>query len=104
MADVPPVPPVPPVPDTYITQFLRSLPDDLLDPTVGLHLDGDVCFEWYADPFHLVEAWISPNGKVGYAGLIGRHREYGEAPIGPDCPEPIVIMARMVRAGNREAP
>lgn len=57
--------------------FLLRLPDSVVDPDVGVDPNGDLTFEWYAGPDHVLSISIAPSGAVVYAYANGLRRENG---------------------------
>ncbi|MBI4568742.1 MAG: hypothetical protein HY719_10135 [Planctomycetes bacterium] len=60
--------------------FLRSLPDDIPDPTANADPDGALTFEWRVKPRWSLTVGIEPNGDLTFAALLGRARRTGSGP------------------------
>ena len=51
--------------------FNDSILKDLPKPTSYIEEDGDVNFEWYLNPRHILSVSVSSDNFVYYAGLFG---------------------------------
>ncbi len=76
--------------------LLRALPLGSTRPTVGAEPDGQVTFEWYASPRHVLSVSVAPDGNLHYAALLGAVRQYGTVPFFGDMPAAILDLIRRV--------
>ncbi len=74
--------------------FLLRLPAWLDDPEVGVDPNGDLTFEWYAGPDHILSISLAPTGSVVYAYANGLRRENGCDDIAQDIPGNLIELLR----------
>jgi hypothetical protein len=54
-------------------EFAQMLPAEIPLPDVMPEPTGDIAFEWYQDPEHVLGVSVSEDGTLSYAGLFGKH-------------------------------
>lgn len=84
--------------DTYTNalRFLHNLPYNLPSPDVSPEPDGDISFEWYCNPSHVVSISVGPKGYLYFAALIGLKKRYGSEPFGGEIPQEIFDVIHQV--------
>lgn len=79
-------------------EFLSALPSDIPDPEVGSDPDGEVSFDWFAEPDWGVAIALNANGRLSYAAVFGASRAHGTERFREEIPQPLLqILRRLLR-------
>lgn len=57
--------------------FLESLPWLTRAPSISVHPDGYLSFEWYRSQSRMLSIAVGPQGDLHYAALIGPYTQHG---------------------------
>lgn len=83
--------------------FLLRLPRWVEDPDVGVDPNGDLTFEWYAGPDHILSISLAPNGSIVYAYANGLRRENGCDDLSHAIPANLIELLRSFKPSHRYA-
>ncbi|MBK9419492.1 MAG: hypothetical protein IPN44_00390 [Flavobacteriales bacterium] len=85
----------PPVSDLSVAwacHFIGSLPNDIPDPEVGAGPSGEVSFDWYDGPDHILSIGIQPDGTMNYAYASGNDRVHASRNLEKGLPSSLLGM------------
>lgn len=77
-------------------RFLQSLPLSVPLPEVSADPDGEVTFEWNADPRRILYMSIGLNGVINYAGLYGSSKSKGIEYFSDEVPDQVLRCIKRV--------
>jgi hypothetical protein len=79
-------------------EFLSALPSDIPDPDVGPDPDGEVSFDWFAEPDWGVAVALNADGRLSYAAVFGANRAHGTEKFREEIPQQLLqILRRLLR-------
>jgi len=81
-------------------RFAEMLPASVPIPEVGVDVDGEVTFDWYAGPRRLFSVAIGGDGRMAYAGLFGVNKTHGTEYLGDALPDTLWGYIRRVYSGG----
>ncbi len=70
--------------------FLSALPSAVPDPEVGPDPDGEVSFDWFAEPDWGVAVALNACGRLSYAAVFGENRAHGTERFREGIPQPLL--------------
>ena len=73
-------------------RLLRSFPSYIPIPDISPDPAGEITFEWYRAPHHIVSISIGVNNKLTYAGLFGINSKHGEERFDDEVPMEILSL------------
>ena len=77
----------------------EALPSEIPNPTVGADPDGELTFEWYRGPRHLLSLSIAAEGVIHYVARIGPNKHHGVEEFFDEMPRRIVELIQDVVTG-----
>ena len=91
----------------HARRFVKALPPDIPNPTIGGDPDGHLTLEWYRSPRCILSVSVSPEGDLHYAALrevtskvAGNgskvSKSYGTEPFSGEIPESILRLVSQV--------
>lgn len=79
--------------------FLSALPSDVPDPEVGPDPDGEVSFDWFAEPDWGVAVALNADGRLSYAAAFGANRAHGTEKFLEEIPQQLLQILRRLSRG-----
>lgn len=79
----------------HALRFLSMLPATARLPDISVDPDGEIAFEWYVAPRHVLTVSVNGTGALSYAGLFGRNKASGVEQVG--CALPDVVASSLRR-------
>jgi hypothetical protein len=76
-------------------RFAQALPFGMRAPEISAEPDGEITFEWFANPTRVFSVSVGPNNELNYAGLFGASRTYGTEVFHDEIPE--IVLSHIKR-------
>lgn len=83
----------------HAKRFLDALPWLTRAPSVNVHPDGYLSFEWYRSQSRMLSIAVGPEGELHYAALIGPHIQHGKAFFVGDGRKTVLDLIELVDRG-----
>lgn len=78
------------------SKFLCIIPPEMPQPAIGVEPDGQVSFEWYKDPRHVISVSVSEDSNLHYAAIIGSSSQSGTEPFLGQFPSSILDLIERI--------
>jgi hypothetical protein len=72
--------------------FIRALPQDMMQPEVAVDPDGQISLEWFGAKDRIFSISFSDRGRVAYAGIDGTDRWRGAEMFDGNTIHPFLLM------------